>query len=47
MRKFWVRPVEGYPAGQGDLVRPGKQLGAVKFYPAGQGSRVRWPGTIG
>jgi hypothetical protein len=42
-----VRPVEGYPAGQGNWVRPGKQLGAAKCYPAGQGSQVRWPGSIG
>jgi hypothetical protein len=44
---FWVRLVEGYPVGQGDCVRPGKQLGAVKCYLARQGSRVRWSGMIG
>jgi hypothetical protein len=42
-----VRPIEGYPAGQGDWVRLGNQLGAVKCYPVGQGSWVRWPDMIG
>jgi hypothetical protein len=29
-----VRPVEGYPSGYGDWIRPGKQLGATRCYPA-------------
>jgi hypothetical protein len=36
-----VRPVEGYPAGQGDWVRLGKQLGAGKRYLVGYSGRVR------
>jgi hypothetical protein len=35
MRKFQVRPVEGYLAKYGDWVRPGKQSGVAKCYPAG------------
>jgi hypothetical protein len=30
-----MRLVEGYLAGQGDWVRPGKQLGAAKCYRTG------------
>jgi hypothetical protein len=41
-----VRLVEGYPTGQGDSVRSGKELGVANCYPAGQGSRVQLPGKI-